>query len=115
MAPGEAPAMPDTPAHTWYLVGSFNNWTVGDAAYQMTYEAGWHVLKGFTLEAAAEVKLNAGGWDVNRGGVFAAAGEAIEAIPDAANINVPAGTYDVYLNKAEDTLFFMEAGQTPAL
>ena len=115
MAPGEAPAMPDTPAHTWYLVGSFNNWTVGDAAYQMTYEAGWHVFKGFTLEAAAEVKLNAGGWDVNRGGVFAAAGEAIEAIPDAANINVPAGTYDVYLNKAEDTLFFMEAGQTPAL
>ena len=115
MAPGEAPAMPDTPAHTWYLVGSFNNWTVGDAAYQMTYEAGWHVFKGFTLEAAAEVKLNAGGWDVNRGGVFAAAGEAIEAVQDAANINVPAGTYDVYLNKAEDTLFFMEAGQTPAL
>jgi methylmalonyl-CoA mutase cobalamin-binding subunit len=115
MTPGESPAMPDTPAHTWYLVGSFNGWATGDPAYKMTYEAGWHVFKGFTLEADAEVKLNAGGWDVNRGGVFAAAGEAIEAIPDAANINVPAGTYDVYLNKAEDTLFFMEAGQTPAL
>ena len=115
MTPGESPAMPDTPAHTWYLVGSFNGWATGDPAYQMAYEAGWHVFKGFTLEADAEVKLNAGGWDVNRGGVFAAAGEAIEAIPDAANLAVPAGTYDVYLNKAEDTLFFMEAGQTPAL
>ena len=114
MAPGEAPALPDTAANTWYLVGGFNGWTAGDAAYQMTYEAGWHVFKNFTLAEASEVKLNAGSWDVNRGGTFAAVGEAIAVEHNGANIAVPAGSYDVYLNKAEDTLYFMTPGATPA-
>jgi hypothetical protein len=80
----------------------------------MTYAAGWHVFKNFTLAEAAEVKLNAGNWDVNRGGVFTAAGEAIAVENNGANIAVPAGSYDVYLNKAEDTLYFMAVGATPA-
>ena len=114
MAPGQAPALPDTAANTWYLVGGFNGWAAGDAAYQMTYEAGWHVFKNFTLAEASEVKLNAGSWDVNRGGTFAAVGEAIAVEHNGANIAVPAGSYDVYLNKAEDTLYFMAVGATPA-
>ena len=114
MAPGQAPALPDTAANTWYLVGGFNGWTAGDAAYQMTYEAGWHVFKNFTLAEDSEVKLNAGSWDVNRGGAFTAVGEAIAVEQNGANIAVPAGSYDVYLNKAEDTVYFMTVGATPA-
>ena len=114
MAPGQAPALPDTAANTWYLVGGFNGWTAGDAAYQMTYEAGWHVFKNFTLAEDSEVKLNAGSWDVNRGGTFTAVGEAIAVEHNGANIAVPAGSYDVYLNKAEDTVYFMTVGATPA-
>ena len=124
MTPGQVPAAsetPETPAepetsveNTWYLVGSFNSWTVADAAYKMTFEAGWHVFKGFTLAEAAEVKFNAGGWDVNRGGAFAAVDEAIAVEQNGANIAVPAGTYDVYLSKAEDTAYFMTPGATPA-
>ena len=114
MTPGEAPAVSDSAANTWYLVGEFNNWTVADASYKMTYSAGWHVLTNFTLPTDGKVKLNAGSWAVNRGGEFAAVGSAIAVTNNGADIVVPAGTYDVYLNKAEDTLYFMESGKTPA-
>ena len=114
MTPGEAPAVSDSAANTWYLVGEFNNWTVADASYKMTYSAGWHVFTNFTLPTDGKVKLNAGSWAVNRGGEFAAVGSAIAVTNNGADIVVPAGTYDVYLNKAEDTLYFMESGKTPA-
>ena len=113
MTPGEAPATPDTAANTWYLVGNFNGWATGDANYKMTYENGWHVFKGFSADGQG-VKLNAGSWDNNRGGAFVAAGEAIAVTHNGADIIVAVGTYDVYLNKAEDTLYFMTPGETPA-
>ena len=113
MNPGEAPAGADEPANTWYLVGNFNGWTTGDANYQLTYENGWHVFKGFTADGQG-VKLNAGNWDNNRGGAFVAADEAIAVAHNGADMIVTAGTYDVYLNKAEDTLYFMTPGTTPA-
>ena len=112
MTPGQTPSVSDDAATTWYLVGGFNNWTVGDSAYEMTYESGWHVFRNFTLSSANEVKFNAGSWAVNRGGNYAANGFAVN--PDGPNINVPAGTYDVYLNKAEDMAYFLTPGTTPA-
>ena len=113
MTPGQSPATPDTAANTWYLVGNFNGWATGDANYMMTYENGWHVFKGFSADGQG-VKLNAGSWDNNRGGAFVAAGEAIAVTNNGADMMVAAGTYDVYLNKAEDTLYFMTPGTTPA-
>ena len=113
MEEGQAPAV-ETPATTWYLVGNFNGWTVADVNYQMTVEGDWYVFKGFTADGQG-VKLNAGNWDVNRGGTFVAANEAIEVTQNGADMMVAAGTYDVYMNKAEDTVYFMEVGQTPAL
>ena len=113
MTPGESPATPDTAANTWYLVGNFNGWATGDANYKMTYENGWHVFKGFSADGQG-VKLNAGSWDNNRGGAFVAAGEAIAVTHNGADMIVAVGTYDVYLNKAEDTLYFMTPGETPA-
>ena len=82
----------------WYLVGYFNDWTVGDAAYKMTRLDDTYVYRGITFTEDTEVKFNAGDWSVNRGGDFTSIGGAIPVTQDGMNIKVPAGTYDVYLN-----------------
>jgi hypothetical protein len=51
---------------------------------------------------------------VNRGGVFAAANEAIAIEQNGADMMVAAATYDVYMNAAASELYFMEPGKTPA-
>ena len=112
MNPGETPGAAAN-TNTWYLVGNFNGWAAGDANYKMTYEGGWHVFKNFTADGQG-VKLNAGSWDVNRGGTFVAANAAIEVAHNGADMMVAAGTYDVYLNNTEDKLYFMTPGTTPA-
>lgn len=98
---------------TWFLVGGFNGWTVGDMAYKMTREAEYYVFKGFVLEGDNEVKFNAGGWDVNRGGSFSA-NAALDAVQDGDNFKVPAGTYDIYMTLDADKAYFMTDGKTPA-
>lgn len=111
MTPGQAPAAALT--GNWFLVGNFNGWTVNDANYKMTAEGNWYVFKNFTADGQG-VKLNAGSWDVNRGGTFTAANAAITVAHNGADMMVTAGTYDVYLNAAEDTLYFMTPGSTPS-
>ena len=98
---------------TWYLVGGFNSWTVGDAAYMMKKNGEYFVFKGFTLESDNEVKFNAGSWDINRGGTFSA-DAALEAKDGGDNFKVPAGKYDVYMDLAAETIYFMAEGKTPA-
>ena len=98
---------------TWFLVGGFNGWTVGDMTYKLTKDGEYYVFKGFTLDADNEVKFNAGGWDVNRGGSFSV-NAAVDAVQDGDNFKVPAGTYDIYLNAAADKAYFMTDGKTPA-
>ena len=112
MTPGEVPALPLD--GTWYLVGNFNGWTAADANYQMTAENGWYVFKGFTADGQGVKLVADASWAVNRGGVFAAANEAIAVEHNGADMMVAAGTYDVYLNAATDTAYFMEPGKTPA-
>ena len=111
MTVGETPAVSLT--GTWYLVGNFNGWTVGDENYKLTVEGNWYVFKNFTADGQG-VKLNNGTWDVNRGGTFSAADEAISVVHNGSDMMVAAGTYDVYLNAAEDTLYFMTPGSTPS-
>ena len=108
MEEGKSPV----PAQPWYLVGNFNGWAVGDANYQLAKEGDWYVFKGFTADGQG-VKLNAGNWDVNRGGVFVAANEAIAIEQNGADMMVAAGTYDVYMNADATELYFMEEGKTP--
>ena len=112
MSPGQVPDN-QAPAKTWYLVGQFNGWVAGDGDYKMSFENGWYVFKGFVADGKG-VKLNAGTWDENRGGTFVAADSAINVTPNGENMMVAAGTYDVYMNKAEDTLYFMTPGSKPA-
>ena len=111
MTPGQSPAASLT--GNWFLVGNFNGWTVNDANYKMTAEGNWYVFKNFTADGQG-VKLNAGSWDVNRGGTFTAANAAITVAHNGSDMMVTAGTYDVYLNAAEDTLYFMTPGSTPS-
>ena len=111
MTVGETPAV--TLTGTWYLVGNFNGWTVGDENYKLTAEGNWYVFKNFTADGQG-VKLNNGTWDVNRGGTFSATDEAISVVHNGSDMMVAAGTYDVYLNAAEDTLYFMTPGSTPS-
>ena len=109
---GAATPEPEPEVTAWYLVGNFNGWTVADANYQLAKEGDWYVFKGFTADGQG-VKLNAGNWDVNRGGVFVAANEAIAIEQNGADMMVAAGTYDVYMNADATELYFMEEGKTP--
>ena len=103
---------PVAPADPWYLVGSFNGWTVGDAAYQLEWDGKYLVFKGLAFDTDAEVKFNAGNWGNNRGGSYAE-NTAIKVNQDGSNIKVPAGTYDVYLTADTYTAYFMTDGKTP--
>lgn len=103
---------PVAPADPWYLVGSFNGWTVGDAAYQLEWDGKYLVFKGLAFDTDAEVKFNAGNWGNNRGGSYAE-NTAIKVNQDGSNIKVPAGTYDVYLSADTYTAYFMTNGMTP--
>lgn len=103
---------PAAPAETWYLIGSFNNWTLGDTEYQMKWDGKYHVLEGLTLSSNSEVKFNIGSWSKNCGGSYAE-NTAIKMNPDGSNIKVPAGTYDVYLTADATTAYFMTDGKTP--
>lgn len=84
--------------YTWYLVGTFNNWTEGDPDYEMTLVDGWHVYEGLTFDVAGKLKFNAGDWSVNRGGASFALDTDLPVWQDGVDIEVPAGTYTVYLS-----------------
>ena len=119
MTPGKAiteaeGGVVETPdASNWYLVGNFNGWATGDANYKLTKEGNWYVFKGFVADGQG-VKFNAGSWDENRGGTFSGANKAISIAHNGSDMYVTAGTYDVYMNAATDTAYFMTPGTTPA-
>ncbi len=98
----------------WYLVGAYNNWTVGDGNYMMLKEGEYLVFKNFTLADKGEVKFNAGGWAVNRGGDVFAVDAELPVTQDGPNLKVEAGTYDIYLSADLTKAYFMTPGKTPA-
>lgn len=121
LEPGKTPSdseggevvTPDPSDEVWTLVGAFNNWPgTPDPNYNMTKEGSWYVFKGFTT-TGGEMKFYSGGWSVNRGGTFTAVNEAVALTEGGGNINLPAGTYDIYMNAAKDQAYFMEPGKSP--
>ena len=112
MTPGEAPA---TPVQPWYLVGDFNGWAAADPAFEMLFEGGWYVFKGFEADGNGVKFVADASWSANRGGTFVAAGEAIAVVQDGPNVSVAAGTYDVYLSADASVAYFMTPGTTPAI
>ncbi|MBR6547072.1 MAG: SusF/SusE family outer membrane protein [Bacteroidales bacterium] len=112
MTPGEAPA---TPVQPWYLVGDFNGWAAADPAFEMLFEGGWYVFKGFEADGNGVKFVADASWSANRGGTFVSADEAIEVVQDGPNVAVAAGTYDVYLSADASVAYFMTPGTTPAI
>jgi hypothetical protein len=98
---------------TWYLRGDFNSWGVTENA-KMTSENGFYVLKNFTLSTASKLKFDTGSWSTNRGGTFSNSTSGFSVAQNGADISVPAGTYDVYLNSDASKAYFLTPGTTPA-
>ena len=101
-----------TPVQGWGLIGAFNGWA-GDLA--MTAEGDYYVVKGAELEGELKFRKDAD-WAVNFGYAEGAAFEAnaeIALAQDGANIVVPAGTYDVYLDEANAKAWFINDGSYP--
>ena len=97
-----------------YLVGSFNGWSA-TGEYRMIKEDGWYVYRGFTVYEEAEMKINDGSW---AGVVLTSYDFGVDTplrveYHGSANIRIPAGTYDVYLQDDASTLFFMTPGLRP--
>ena len=68
----------------WGLIGDFNGWA-GDVF--MMYDGAAWVAYNQTLAGGWKIRQSAD-WAVNRGGTFAAAGEAFDVTQDGPNINV---------------------------
>ncbi len=115
--PGEYEQVkPEIPANTsWYLVGSFNEWTLADENYKMVEEGDYFVYRNFVVDAEdLEFKLNIGDWSENRGGVFTAVDTSFALLSGGDNIALPKGTYDIYMTKDTWTAYVMTPGKTPA-
>lgn len=103
---------------TWFVVGNFNGWTVGDVAYKMSKKGDWYVFEGFVSDGQG-FKLNAGSWDNNRGATgdvepyAVTLGAAVEVVHNGKNLSVAEGTYDIYMNAATDKMFVVTPGETP--
>ena len=113
---GTTPETPETPEPEpfkgWALIGAFNGWG-GDLA--LTSDGTYYVVKGAELEGELKFRKDAD-WGVNfghaEGGAFAANTELALA-QDGPNINVAAGTYDVYLDVENAKAWFITDGSYP--
>lgn len=101
-----------TPVSGWGLIGAFNGWA-GDLA--LTSDGTYYAVKSVELEGELKFRKD-GDWAVNFGYAEGAAFEAnaeIALAQDGANIVVPAGTYDVYLDDANAKAWFITDGSYP--
>ena len=102
----------------WSVIGTLlgANW---DKDYKAAQSENIFVVKNVKLEAATEFKWRQytsgnNGWDVNRGGTFAALGEAFDVTANGANIKPGLdGIYDLYLNLDVDQAAIVEKDGTP--
>lgn len=100
------------PYKGWGIIGGFNGWG-GDLA--MTSDGTYYVVKGAELEGELKFRKDAD-WAVNFGYAEGASFEAnaeIALAQDGGNINVPAGTYDVYLDDVNAKAWFINDGSYP--
>ena len=98
----------------WGLVGAFTGWADG-ADVMLASDGTYLVAKGVELEGELKFRKD-GAWGTNfgyaEGAVFEANAE-IALAQDGANIVVPAGTYDVYLDEANAKAWFINDGTYP--
>ena len=98
----------------WGLVGAFTGWADG-ADVMLASDGTYLVAKGVELEGELKFRKD-GAWGTifgyAEGAVFEANAE-IALAQDGANIVVPAGTYDVYLDEANAKAWFINDGTYP--
>ena len=95
----------------WGLIGDFNGWA---ADKFMLYDGSRWCAYGQTLAGGWKIRQGAG-WDVNRGGVFAAVDAPIEAVPGGDNINVGSlEGFDVVYVPASESIYVGDAANAPA-
>ena len=112
--PEPEPEPEPTPLVGWGIVGAFSGWA--DGADVMLASDGTYLLaKGVELEGELKFRKD-GAWEVNLGlaeGAEFAADTEIALSAGGANINVAAGTYDVYLDEANAKAWFITDGSYP--
>ncbi|MBQ2364996.1 MAG: SusF/SusE family outer membrane protein [Alistipes sp.] len=103
------------------LVGTINNWTAPDIAFEYMADGGYKIL-GQTITAADWFKIRANGeWNnaynyglATKGVLTVNAANTLINGAGSKDMAVPAdGTYDLYFYPEELTLYVMEAGQVP--
>lgn len=93
----------------WGVVGSVAslpgfNWN-NDVPMNLGADGKWYSIAPVTLAATDLIKIRKyGAWDVNRGGAFAAAEEAIAVTHDGANITGAEGAYMVVYDPEAETI-----------
>lgn len=93
----------------WGVVGSVAslpgfNWN-NDVPMNLGADGKWYSIAPVTLAATDLIKIRKyGAWDVNRGGAFAAAEEAIAVTHDGANITGAEGAYMVVYDPVAETI-----------
>ena len=104
---------PEVPAVVgWSLIGAFNDW---GADLMLASDGTYFHVKGVELNGELKFRKD-GDWGVNFGlaeGAEFAANAEIAVAGNGANINVPAGTYDVYLDEANAKAWFITDGSYP--
>ena len=109
----EPPVVEPDPVKGWSLIGGFNGWA-GDL--MLASDGTYYVVKGVELEGELKFRKDAD-WAVNFGlsdnTVPFEANVEIALAQDGANIVVPAGTYDVYLDDANAKAWFITDGSYP--
>ncbi len=112
LEPGQTPDQP-VPGDGWYLVGAFNSWVSGDEAYRLADEGNWYVLRNFVTPEDTVLKFNVGSWAADRGGEFVRVNAPVSVSQGGPDIVLPAGTYDIYLDKNLERAWFMAPGLVP--
>ena len=120
--PEPEPEPEPTPVVGWSLIGAFNEWA-GDL--MLTSDGTYYVIKGAELEGELKFRKD-GQWNykdeegnevqTNLGaaeGVTFAADAELALAPNGGNINVTAGTYDVYLDPENAKAWFITDGSYP--
>ena len=106
---------PEVPAvKGWGLVGAFNEWGASPDV-MLASDGNYLVAKAVALEGELKFRKDAD-WNVNFGlaeGAEFAADTEIALSADGANINVTAGTYDVYLDETNAKAWFITDGSYP--
>lgn len=115
-AGNEAPAMP---VFSVGVIGLGGNW---DVDKDMTLEGDYYTLKGIAINATDSFKIRTcDSWTENYGIASSSTAEAVaiekdtmySLVQDGKNMQVAAGSYDLYFNYATKEFYAMTPGTTP--